>query len=291
MCRSKGGKCCLSIFITLFAIIAILVIALIVLLNMTPAKLHIADKDIINGQSFNDMGLGDTKFIDMIKDLFNLTKDVKEEDMVKNGYNAEEEKTKADSNFAGSSITGEDYSSLLNSKVTYSKRGVQSYDDTTLAYIFNKMGVYEQFDLKEVTIGVKDGVGQLRLVGYIKLEGLDLKINAISTPSAVYVVANYTFSVSSVGKIVTDDGTIAVNDDPDSILSQLLVNLFMKDDDEEDGEGSVTAQIGQAFAGVIENLGQVGTATVDGEGNIGNIVYGIGGVAEHKITVVTYAAE
>ena len=57
----------IAIFLALITIG--LVVTGFVLINMTPNKLKVGDKTVINGKSCNDLGIGDIKIKTMISDF------------------------------------------------------------------------------------------------------------------------------------------------------------------------------------------------------------------------------
>lgn len=117
-----------GIIFSLIAIVLILVIAFAVVINLTPRQLGIADLKI-EGKTVEEMGIADTKIVDIYKSVKSLSK-VNESDVVTNTYDEEQEKDKSQDKFSGSSLDGkEDYSSIISGKVEYDTK--KSWNTTT----------------------------------------------------------------------------------------------------------------------------------------------------------------
>ena len=91
------------VFIVISAII--LLVTGIILINMTPNKLKVGNKAIINGKSCNDLGIGDVKIKTMISD-FNDIKDKK--NVVTNPINGEKANQELDPVFEKFNLTKDD---------------------------------------------------------------------------------------------------------------------------------------------------------------------------------------
>ncbi len=323
MSRGRGcGRCCLSAFIAVAVVIILLVVAVVIVLNMTPEKLGFADKELL-GSSFNELGLGQTKLIDMIKGFKGLG-GVKESDIVTNPYDASNEATRAGDAFDNSSLDGQvgaesgpDFSSLLTAPVTYDKQYLVTYSDTTLAYIFNNI-VQKSSDaedaigflksaimtISEITVNQDaTGVGTMRIVAAMsiadKLGDVKDKLGAaskiITVPEKLFIVSEIRFTVDASGKMQTTPQSICINGNNDDPLSKVIMSLLSESFDDEnsetDGATLLNEQLGDAVETVVGNLGSIGVAAVS-TGNVvsSDVTYGIIGVSEHKIKVITHTA-
>lgn len=299
-----------GILFTLLAIILVLVIAFVVVINLTPRQLGLADMQI-SGESLEGMGLADVKIKSIYKSVNNLSK-VKEEDVVHNSYDNAEQKDKSKDNFDGSTLSGkDDYSSLVADKATYDKQYLVTYEDKTIAYIFNNIiqnGTSSSSEavkalknakivVKEMTIDVKDGKGYLRVVSMIELgeykaqieEALGSAKNILKVPEKAYIVSEFGFDVDKDGKMNTSSISVSVNGNNDDPVTKAIVNVVMKNASEPMTMEELNEKLGNAIGEVVLNLGKIGTAKVD-ENNVigGDINYGMVGVSAHKLCLVTY---
>ena len=72
MKRKTRGRGCLSMSITLLLIAILLTAAIVVLLNLTPNQLGIADLKLVQQQSANSLGLANEKIKELLKALIEL---------------------------------------------------------------------------------------------------------------------------------------------------------------------------------------------------------------------------
>lgn len=299
-----------GILFTLLAIIVLAVVAFVVVINLTPRQLGLQNVKIYD-ETIEEMGIADTKIIDIYKSVSGLSK-VKESDVVHNSYDEEQEKQKSQGNFEGSTFDGkDDYSALVAEKATYDKQYLLTYDDVTLAYIFNNIvqngtesssqAVKALKDakivVKEMTISVDGDKGSLRVVSMIELgeyktqieEYLGAAKGILKVPEKAYIVSEIAFDVDGTGKMSTSSKSVCVNGNNDDIVTKAIVNVVMKNMPEPMTMDDINTKLGEAVSEVVFNLGQIGTASV-GEGNVvsGNVELGFGGVYEHKLSVVTH---
>ncbi len=268
---SKPVGCLLKIVITIVVIVALIGGAVLVVLNLTPAKLGLADTEIYEGQTLRTMGLADAKLLDIIKFIKSF-ETVNEDDIVKNKPNAEADGLAAKNNTQGSSIpvdgeTGEpDYSAILSGEVTYDAHYRISYNDTTLAYIFSEIVSKANdeasaddslkyladlgADFEEITIAkLPDGKAELRLVASINLSSIKAEVenalgplgSIINIPEKVYLVSYQTIEVESVGTEEIKAGVIKctskelrINDQNNAVASAIFAVLAAKASDESE---------------------------------------------------------
>lgn len=295
-----------GIIFSLIAIVLILVIAFAVVINLTPRQLGIADLKI-EGKTVEEMGIADTKIVDIYKSVKSLSK-VNESDVVTNTYDEEQEKDKSQDKFSGSSLDGkEDYSSIISGKVEYDTKKIVEYDDVTLAYIFNNAvqnGADSSSDavkvlkdanvvVKEITIGVSDGKGTMRIVSMVELGQYKSDIeNALGAakalfkvPEKVYIVSEISFTVDETnGKMISKSESVCVNGNNDDPVTKAILNVIVGKIDGVDSVDGLNEKLGEAVSAVTYNLGGIGGVAMDE--NI--YVYGICGVKGHKLSLVTH---
>ena len=295
-----------GIIFSLIAIVLILVIAFAVVINLTPRQLGIADLKI-EGKTVEEMGIADTKIVDIYKSVKSLSK-VNESDVVTNTYDEEQEKDKSQDKFSGSSLDGkDDYSSIISGKVEYDTKKIVEYDDVTLAYIFNNAvqnGADSSSDavkvlkdanvvVKEITIGVSDGKGTMRIVSMVELGQYKSDIeNALGAakalfkvPEKVYIVSEISFTVDETnGKMISKSESVCVNGNNDDPITKAILNVIVGKIDGVDSVDGLNEKLGEAMSAVTYNLGGIGGVAMDED----IYVYGICGVKDHKLSLVTH---
>lgn len=295
-----------GIIFSLVAIVLILVIAFAVVINLTPRQLGVADLKI-EGKTAEEMGIADTKIVDIYKSVKSLSK-VNESDVVTNTYDEEQEKDKSQDNFSGSSLDGkDDYSSIISGKVEYDTKKVVEYDDVTLAYIFNNAvqnGADSSSDaikvlknanvvVKEITIGVSEEKGTMRIVSMVELGQYKSDIeNALGAakaffkvPKKVYIVSEISFTIDETnGKMITKSESVCVNGNNDDPVTKAILNVIVGKIDGVDSVDGLNEKLGEAVSAVTYNLGGIGGVAMDED----IYVYGICGVRDHKLSLVTH---
>lgn len=295
-----------GIIFSLVAIVLILVIAFAVVINLTPRQLGVADLKI-EGKTAEEMGIADTKIVDIYKSVKSLSK-VNESDVVTNTYDEEQEKDKSQDNFSGSSLDGkDDYSSIISGKVEYDTKKVVEYDDVTLAYIFNNAvqnGADSSSDaikvlknanvvVKEITIGVSEEKGTMRIVSMVELGQYKSDIeNALGAakaffkvPEKVYIVSEISFTIDETnGKMITKSESVCVNGNNDDPVTKAILNVIVGKIDGVDSVDGLNEKLGEAVSAVTYNLGGIGGVAMDED----IYVYGICGVRDHKLSLVTH---
>lgn len=305
-------KILLKIFISLLVIVIVLAIVFVVLIHLTPRQYHIENMKIGN-DTIEELGLADTKIIDIYKSIKNMGK-AKESDVVHNGINEEEDKAAAKDNMQGSSLANkDDYTDAVKGHVTYDVQRLVSYDDTTIAYILDNIvqnadesssdavkALHDaNLSVKELTITLVEGKGHMRVVSYMDLskyqddikEALGSAAGILPIPKYTYLVSDFSFTVAALnGKMETTSEGVCINGNNDDPVSKAILKVIGNMAGGEDID-SLNGKLGQAIAQVVENLGMIGTASTVGDTNVVNpltINIGIGGVQEHKLTLITH---
>jgi len=315
-------KCCIRTCISALIFIVIIVIGVVVLLNLTPAQLHLADKSIA-GVTLNDCGLGDVKLIKIIKGFRGLGK--KEAKVVSHAYDATAEKTAAEALFADSNYASiEDYSELVVTDAVYDQRYLRGAADTTLAYVMENVlskayvvgsgdNATAAMSVREVTIikaeNTSGSIGHMRVVIGVStanfIGNLDAiknvldKVKIIKIPQYVFVVCEADFTVGTVGteegKIMFQNFSANIAGDADNPLNGMFLGIVNKAMGEDSSD---TAQNGAVFsnaifdkvASVVNHIGQIGTANTSVDGKfvvVGSVTYGMAGVTDGKLFFVT----
>ena len=313
-------RCCISTLISLFVVIVLLVVGVVVLLNLTPAKLHLADVEIM-GSTISEMGLADAKFIDIIKGVRALG--AKESDVVKNAYNAETEQAAAAEAFAHSNANGQ-YDKLLDDQAVFDKRYLLIVNDTTLAYVVDQaIGAAYTYQVdgqaqaamsvREVTVSKLEGLdgsnrGYMRVVvgvsvgAFVNSAITDVtdKVN-FKMPQYVYVVFEGDFDVVTSGEnkgkmtFSTTKATLAGKDDnplTGVVLKLVCTAAGISTDDTTTAEQQLCNDIFGKMSSCVSHVGLIGSAYTLADGEIaGEVEYGLKGLAEHKLYLVTKTAE
>lgn len=329
-CTKGCGGCLLKLLIALAVIIVLLIIAVVIVINLTPEQLGIADLDL-GGITLRELGLADVKIIEMFKLLNNIMNpDV--DAIVTNKYDPTVAKPQVDNNLAAATNTGSDggefkYSDILEQTVIYDKEYLYTYNDTTLAYLFQEMlnetnASGSDVDngaisfLKELNAAVEEltindlggGSYELRMVVSIDISQFKNDIMSIlpsavsglvKLPDRIYIVSYSALSADSEGGIVTEGKSIRINDMQSVVADAIFKVVSDKasdsvESDEDLGDQNVVNDlIGEGFAEVVGNLGRVGTAVCDATTSeiTGAITFGSVGIKSHALTLVTYTAD
>lgn len=297
-------KFLLGILFTIIILVVLVAIAFVVVINLTPRQLGMQGITI-GEDTIEELGLADTKFINIYKSIKNMDK-VEEKDVVSNPVNQEEDKQEAKNNFAGSTLDGkDDYTAAAKGHVIYpGTPKLVTYDDTTIAYILDNIIQHADAEsssevkalkdanlsVKELTIGVKDGVGTLRVVSYMDLSNFQGQIKdalggasgILPIPNKAYLVSDLTFTIDELGKMVTESKGVCINGNNDDPVSKAILKVI---GNMADGESidSLNGKLGEAVAQVVSNLGRIGSSVLP-------LNIGMSGVQEHKLTVITHIA-
>ncbi len=296
-----GTKAILGIFITLALIIVILGGVFGYFWNTTPEKLKIADMEILNGKTLRDLGFADTKFKDIYKQFRELVKADTSNIVVNKPDEQDKTDTESNldgvSDGTIPTTDGEaDYSVIVTTPLVYDARYQQKWNDTSLAYLFDRSvkgsvdkagnmdtdGVQFLKDIKasveELTIGRADGASaEMRLVfsietssykGVIKQQ-LGALGDLIPIPDKLYAVSYFTLTADSENdaKIKAVSVNLKIND-TENALSQALFTLLASEaggqDDmtEEQQKAVINDKIGDVFASIIYNMGDLAVGTV-----------------------------
>lgn len=281
--------CVIIPLIVVLVLVLVIVGGGLIVLNMTPADLGIADMELFEGETLASLGLADVKLKEIPKFLNELM-NPDESKILENQFNATEEQGKAEENIANSSVAKKengdiDYSSIVTDKIIYPTKQNIEYKDTTLAYIFNQMVAdgsessdeavefLQELNASISEVSIKED-GTLRIVAYIELASLtdDLKSaldeagvgSFVKIPDKVYLVSYSGLTIDAEGNLVTQSKSLKINDS-DSPISTAIMKVLAKKANEvasEEGqqvdtsEAVVNGKIGEAFVAVVSNLGK-----------------------------------
>ncbi len=283
-----------------FTCIVLLIIG-IILINMTPNKLKVGDKQIINGKSCNDLGIGDIKIKTMIND-FNDIKDKK--NVVTNPIDGSKANEEMDPIFTTFDLITDDkydfeklYSIGLDSHQTH----YYEYSDTTIAYILNNSLSYMQGDAGTLTdfnfsiaeISFYGNKKEMRVVYKVDIsefkKNLEKAIPSfvsrfIGMPKEVYLVSYYSVEITSEGTLDLTYKNIFIND-VDTPFANAILRSISTENDDLAGYGE---SLGNAISDAISYLGKVGVAEVNSSNEIvsGTEVIGADGYKNGKIGMI-----
>ena len=289
----------IAIFLALITIG--LVVTGFVLINMTPNKLKVGDKTVINGKSCNDLGIGDIKIKTMISD-FREIKDKK--NVVTNPLNEEKAKEELNQTYSNLGLMSDgniNFEQLFNNGINNSSTYYYVASDSTIAYILNNSISYFSGDAETIT-SFKFSIAEtsfyankqeMRVVYKVDISEFKDRLEStipsfvsrfIGMPKEVYLVTYYSVSVTDLGKLELTYKNIYIND-VDTPFANAILRSISTDDMSLEEYGN---QLGLAISEAISYLGKIGTATTDSSGNIvsGSETYGISGYQNGKIGLI-----
>ena len=279
----------------------ILLITALVLINMTPNKLKVGDKVIINGKSCNDLGIGDVKIKTMIND-FNDIKGKK--NVVQNPFDkasAEEELTPIFTNFDLITDGNLDFQKLYSTGLDSGSTKYYEYSDTTIAYVINSSLSYMTGDAETLT-NFKFNVAEMSFYGNKKEMRIVYRVDIsefkqnlekaipsfvsrfIGMPKEVYLVTYYDVNVSTTGRLELGCKGIYLNDVDTPFSNAILRSVSTENSSLEDYGQS----LGDAISEAVSYLGKIGTCTHSGDNitDSSSISYGIDGYQNGKIGMI-----
>lgn len=290
-----------------FVLVVVVVagIGLVVVANMTPRDLNLTQVSI-GGKTIEELGLADTKIKDIFKS-FNSLSDNK--DVVDNPYDQATEEQSASDAMAGSSIENEEnYLPLLDGKVTYDKQYLKVYQDKTLAYIFNNIvtsasnqdGTLEELrnlnvTIEQMSINVVDGKPSLNVIGKFSIvqfkqqivEQLGVLASFVKIPDYLYIKVDFDVAVDSLGMMTLASTGYSINGQEDDPVIKALLEVVQSADSSFNIQ-SVVEKLALGISSVVGNLGRIASATMGADGTASDIVYGVSGIGDGSLSVVTY---
>lgn len=287
------------VFIVISAII--LLVTGIILINMTPNKLKVGNKAIINGKSCNDLGIGDVKIKTMISD-FNDIKDKK--NVVTNPINGEKANQELDPVFEKFNLIKDDeydFEKLYTTGLYGSATHYYEYSDSTICYILNNSISYFQGDAHTITdfkfeiseVSFYGSKKEMRVVYKVDISEFKNKLESaipsfvsrfIGMPKEVYLVSYYDVAVTSEGELDLTYKNIYINDVDTKFSNAILRSVSTENNSlEEYGES-----LGDAISDAISFLGKVGVAEVNSNNEIvsGTSSISIDGYKNGKIGMI-----
>lgn len=311
-----------GLIIFILVVVVVVVGVVLTVANLTPNQINIGDIEIYEGNTLNELGLGDTKF----KEVYYLVKDISNVDetkIVTNSYDEEVEETKVEATLEESNIpkttTGDpDYVSLVTTEIVYDNHYLMEYNDTSLAYIFDSIiGQWSastdstnadiealkdlNAKIEEFTINKTTDNSEMRLVLSVDITSMKDQIktalgavaNYINLPDRIFIVSYNKISANTEGVITTTSVSIKINDS-DNEVSQIIFKELAKsinNSSESSDTELINDTIGGAFSTIISNLGKVGTGTVGTDKIVTGITYGPSGIYQSKLTLITNVTE
>ena len=294
-------KFIIGIVIFLVIILVGLLITALVLINMTPNKLKVGDKTIINGKSCNDLGIGDVKIKTMINDF----RDIKDKkNVVSNPINGEKANQEMDPVFEKFNLItdGEyDFEKLFTTGIDGSNSYYYEYSDTTICYILNNSIKYFQGEAETITnfnfeiaeVSFYGNKNEMRVVYKVDISEFKNKLEKaipsfvsrfIGMPKEVYLVSYYDVVVTEEGKLDLTYKNIDINDVDTEFSNAILRSVSTENNSlEEYGEA-----LGDAISEAISYLGKVGVAEANEDHSIvsGTVEIGANGYKNGKIGMI-----
>lgn len=294
-------KFIIGIVIFLVIILVGLLITALVLINMTPNKLKVGDKTIINGKSCNDLGIGDVKIKTMINDF----RDIKDKkNVVSNPINGEKANQEMDPVFEKFNLItdGEyDFEKLFTTGIDGSNSYYYEYSDTTICYILNNSIKYFQGEAETITnfnfeiaeVSFYGNKNEMRVVYKVDISEFKNKLEKaipsfvsrfIGMPKEVYLVSYYDVVVTEEGKLDLTYKNIYINDVDTEFSNAILRSVSTENNSlEEYGEA-----LGDAISEAISYLGKVGVAEANEDHSIvsGTVEIGANGYKNGKIGMI-----
>ena len=294
-------KFIIGIVIFLVIILVGLLITALVLINMTPNKLKVGDKTIINGKSCNDLGIGDVKIKTMINDF----RDIKDKkNVVSNPINGEKANQEMDPVFEKFNLftDGEyDFEKLFTTGIDGSNSYYYEYSDTTICYILNSSIKYFQGEAETITnfnfeiaeVSFYGNKNEMRAVYKVDISEFKNKLEKaipsfvsrfIGMPKEVYLVSYYDVLVTEEGKLDLTYKNIYINDVDTEFSNAILRSVSTENNSlEEYGES-----LGDAISEAISYLGKVGVAEANEDHSIvsGTVEIGANGYKNGKIGMI-----
>ena len=294
-------KFIIGIVIFLVIILVGLLITALVLINMTPNKLKVGDKTIINGKSCNDLGIGDVKIKTMINDF----RDIKDKkNVVSNPINGEKANQEMDPVFEKFNLItdGEyDFEKLFTTGIDGSNSYYYEYSDTTICYILNNSIKYFQGEAETITnfnfeiaeVSFYGNKNEMRVVYKVDISEFKNKLEKaipsfvsrfIGMPKEVYLVSYYDVVVTEEGKLDLTYKNIYINDVDTEFSNAILRSVSTENNSlEEYGDA-----LGDAISEAISYLGKVGVAEANEDHSIvsGTVEIGANGYKNGKIGMI-----
>ena len=294
-------KFIIGIVIFLVIILVGLLITALVLINMTPNKLKVGDKTIINGKSCNDLGIGDVKIKTMINDF----RDIKDKkNVVSNPINGEKANQEMDPVFEKFNLItdGEyDFEKLFTTGIDGSNSYYYEYSDTTICYILNNSIKYfpgeaetiTNFNFEIAEVSFYGNKNEMRVVYKVDISEFKNKLEKaipsfvsrfIGMPKEVYLVSYYDVVVTEEGKLDLTYKNIYINDVDTEFSNAILRSVSTENNSlEEYGEA-----LGDAISEAISYLGKVGVAEANEDHSIvsGTVEIGANGYKNGKIGMI-----
>lgn len=283
-----------------FSAIVLLVVG-IILINMTPNKLKVGDKTIINGKSCNDLGIGDVKIKTMISDFSDI-KDKK--NVVTNPINGEKANEELDPIFEKFNLIKDDeydFEKLYTTGLYGSQSYYYEYSDSTICYILNNSISYFQGDAETITnfnfeiseVSFYGNKKEMRVVYKVDISEFKQKLEKtipsfvsrfIGMPKQVYLVSYYDVAVTEEGLLDLTYKNIYIND-VDTEFSNAILRSISTENNELEQYGE---SLGDAISSAISFLGKIGTAEVNSNNEIvsGTASIGIDGYKNGKIGMI-----
>ena len=278
-----------------------LIITAFVLINMTPNKLKVGNKEVINGKTLNDLGIGDIKIKTMINDF----KDIKDKkNVVTNPIDEEKALTELTPTYTKLGLVEDDninFEQLYTTSICNSNTYYYEASDTTIAYILNNSIKYftgssetiENYKFEIAETSFYGSKKEMRVVYKVDISEFKNKLEDtipsfisrfLGVPKVVHLVCYYDVDVDSFGKLELSHKNIYLNDVDTPFANAILKSVSTESCSlEEYGD-----QLGDAIEEAIYFLGKIGVASVDETEKVisGSETLGVSGYKNGKISLI-----
>ena len=278
-----------------------LVVTGFILINMTPNKLKVGNKEVINGKTCNDLGIGDVKIKTMISDF----KDIKDKkNVVTNPIDETKAITELTPTYTKLGLVTDsqiNFEELFTTSISNSNTYYYEASDTSIAYILNSSIQYftgssetitnYKFDIAETSFyGTKK---EMRVVYRVDISEFKNKLEKtipsfvsrfLGIPKEVHLVCYYGVNVDTNGKLELTYKNIYLNDVDTPFSNAILKSVSTEDFTLEE----YGALLGDAIEEAVFFLGKIGTASTNTSGEIisGSESFGMSGYSNGKISLI-----
>lgn len=297
--RKKGLLESLLSFVVSMLVVAI--VLCIVLAQLSPKQIGVETQPVINGKSFQDLGLAETKIGQLIPLAVSLFND---NSSLAQNRPSEQDGLDADNCFRNSTIHAEpvNYGLLVATPCKFQTKHQFYLSEKQLCYVANSalsqlvdlqnngdvssilqqngmenlltvLAVMQQFNVEICGLSLEEVEGSLHCKIVLSLDvsnyvgQFDLLGDAIS--KTVFVVLDYKAEVDNNGKLVLADGTLSINGQDTQISTLVLDALFLAfSNDGAATSQQLTSTIGTFATTVVNNVGKIGKFDAETE-NIG----------------------
>ncbi len=288
----KKRKGILGSLLSFVVSIVVVAIALcVVLAQLSPKQIGVEQEIIINGKSWQELGLADIKVKDLLPLVISLFND---NSFLAQNSPSEQDGVDADNCFRNSTVYSQpvNYGLLVENQCIFQTKHQFYLSEKQLCYVANSalsqlvepqkegdvspilqqdvmdnlqnvLVVMQQFNVVICGLSLEEAEGSLHCKVVLSLDisnyvgQFDVLGDAIS--KTVFVVLDYKAEVDTDGKLVFSDGTLSINGQ-DTQISTLVLDalLLVFSNDVVATSEQLTSTIGIFATTVVNNVGKIG---------------------------------